>query len=151
MNNLPAGSYLIDVTNPNYLFEPMRVEITSKGKIRARKVNYIQTSAVQQLPYPLRFKPKIAFKYFQTRENWKLTDVLFNPMVLMMVLPLLLLVLPKMVNMDEVSGSKDATPPVAQMPQYEMPELSEMMTSFFGSSSDSNKENKPSKQARKKS
>jgi hypothetical protein len=142
---------LIDVTNPNYLFEPMRVEITSKGKIRARKVNYIQTSAVQQLPYPLRFKPKTAFKYFQTRENWKLTDVLFNPMVLMMILPLLLLVLPKMVNMEEVTGSKETTPAaVPQLSQYEMPELSEMMTSFFGSATDSNKENKPSKQSKKK-
>lgn len=130
----------------------MRVEITSKGKIRARKVNYIQTSAIQQLPYPLRFKPKTAFKYFQTRENWKLTDVLFNPMVLMMVFPLLLLVLPKMVDMEDSSGSKESAPAVPQMPQYEMPELSEMMTYLYkgGASADSNKENKPSKASKKR-
>lgn len=42
------------------------------------------------------------FKYFQKREEWKLTDMLMNPMVLMMVLPLLLItVLPKMMNDPE--------------------------------------------------
>lgn len=99
VSNLPAGSYLVEVTNPDLFYEPVRVDITSKGKIRARKVNYIQSSAVHQLNYPLRFKAKHAYKYFQVRETWKITDALFNPMVLMMVLPLLLLlVLPKMMN-----------------------------------------------------
>ena len=99
VTNLPAGSYLVEVTNPDYFYEPVRVDITTKGKTRARKVNYIQSSAVHQLNYPLRFKAKNAYKYFQVRETWKITDALFNPMVLMMVLPLLLLlVLPKMMN-----------------------------------------------------
>ena len=207
VNNLPPGSYLIDVTNPNYLFEPVRVDITSKGKLRARKVNYIQTSAVQQLPYPLRFKPKTPFKYFQTRENWKVTDFLFNPMVianwdknneivvcsmkinqccfvwfpdqvLMMLLPMLLiLVVPKMVNVEEgqkvrrlvwmmiwlifvplvvpnqyvfllATHHQDALP---QMPQYDMPELSEMMTSFFHpASNDASGQPKQIKSGKKK-
>ena len=39
------------------------------------------------------------YRYFQKREEWKVTDVLFNPMVMMMVLPLLLVtVLPKMMQ-----------------------------------------------------
>lgn len=102
MNNLPPGSYLVDVTNPDFFFEPVRVDISSKGKIRARKVNYIQTSAVNQVNYPLRFKAKSQYKYFQVRETWKITDFLFNPMVLMMVLPLLLImVLPKMINTND--------------------------------------------------
>ena len=99
VSNLPAGSYLVEVTNPDHFYEPIRVDITSKGKTRARKVNYIQSSAVHQLNYPLRLKAKNAYKYFQMRETWRITDALFNPMVLMMVLPLLLLlVLPKMMN-----------------------------------------------------
>lgn len=32
--------------NPTYLFESARVDISSKGKIRARTVNYIQPSKV---------------------------------------------------------------------------------------------------------
>lgn len=90
---------MVEVTNPDYFFEPIRVDVTSKGKIRARKVNYMQANAVNQLNYPLRFKPKSPYKYFQVRETWRVTDFLFNPMVLMMVLPLLLImVLPKMIN-----------------------------------------------------
>lgn len=107
MNNLPPGSYLVDVTNPNYLFEPIRVDITSRGKMRARKVNYIQTASVQQLSYPLRFRPSTPFKYFPSRENWKITDFLFNPMVLMMLLPLLLImVIPKMINVEDPANQK---------------------------------------------
>ena len=59
-------------------------------------------SKVKQLPYPLRMKSQGRFKYFQAREEWKVTDMLMNPMVIMMVLPLLLItVLPKMMNDPE--------------------------------------------------
>ena len=107
VTNLPSGSYLVEVTNPDYFYEPVRVDVNSKGKVRARKVNYIQTSAVTQLPYPLRFKPKSPYRYFQVRETWRVTDFLFNPMVLMMVLPLLLImVLPKMMNAADPETQK---------------------------------------------
>lgn len=55
VNNVPSGSYVLDILNPDYTFEPVRVEINSKGKFRARKVNFIQSTVVQ-LPYPLRVK-----------------------------------------------------------------------------------------------
>lgn len=75
-------------------------------------------------------KAMTRFKYFQTREQWKITDFLFSPMVLMMVLPLLLmLVLPKMMNdpdtrkeMESLNLNKMAG---------DMPDVSEMITSFF--------------------
>lgn len=92
----------MEVANPTYFYEAQRVDINSKGKIRARKVNYIQASAVNQLNYPLKFRPKGPFKYFHARETWRITDFLFNPMVIMMVLPLLLImVLPKMINVGD--------------------------------------------------
>jgi hypothetical protein len=81
INNIPSGSYVVEVANPNYAYEPVRVEINSKGKYRARKVNYIQTSQVLQLPYPLKMKPLNHFRYFQVREQWRVTDFLFSPMV----------------------------------------------------------------------
>ena len=88
--------------NPDYYYESVRVDINSKGKVRARKVNNVQPSQVNQLPYPLRMKSQGRFKYFQAREEWKVTDMLMNPMVIMMVLPLLLItVLPKMMNDPE--------------------------------------------------
>lgn len=39
ISKVPSGSYVIDIINPNYLYEPVRVEINNKGKFRARKVN----------------------------------------------------------------------------------------------------------------
>jgi hypothetical protein len=81
INNVPSGSYIVEVANPNYAYEPVRVEINSKGKYRARKVNYIQTSQVLQVPYPLKMKPLHRFRYFQVREQWRVTDFLFSPMV----------------------------------------------------------------------
>ncbi|XP_074595006.1 ER membrane protein complex subunit 7 [Brevipalpus obovatus] len=130
VNNIPPGSYLVEVTNPDLFYKPVRVDINSKGKIRARKVNYIQSSAVQQVTYPLKFKPQSPFKYFQTRETWRITDFLFNPMVLMMVLPLfLIMVLPKMMNAADAETQREMQN--IQMPKYDVPDLSEMMTNWF--------------------
>lgn len=56
VHNVPAGSYIVEVLNPEYNFEPARVEINSKGKFRARKVNHIKTSEVVVVPYPLKVK-----------------------------------------------------------------------------------------------
>ena len=46
---LTPGSYLIEVINPDFFYEPVRVDITSKGKIRARKVNNLQPNQVNQV------------------------------------------------------------------------------------------------------
>lgn len=81
ISKVPSGSYIVEVVNPNYVYEPIRVEINSKGKYRARKVNYIQSSHVHQMPYPLEFVNYMPAKYFYSREQWKVTDFLFNSMV----------------------------------------------------------------------
>ncbi|XP_023339482.1 ER membrane protein complex subunit 7 homolog [Eurytemora carolleeae] len=127
-----SGSYLLEVEHPDYMYEPVRVDINSKGKHRARKNNQVQPSQVTQLPYPLRMKPLGRFRYFQQREEWKVTDILFNPMVMMMVLPLLLVtVLPKM--MQDPDTKKEMEEMQAKMSvQNQMPEVSELFTNFFG-------------------
>jgi len=38
----------VEVTNPDYFYEPVRVDINAKGKIRARKVNNVQPSQVNR-------------------------------------------------------------------------------------------------------
>ena len=102
ISGLQSGSFLLEVSNPDFYYEPVRVDVNSKGKVRARKVNNVQPSQVNQLPYPLRLKSPGRFKYFQQREEWKISDMLMNPMIIMMVLPLLLItVLPKMMNDPE--------------------------------------------------
>lgn len=56
ISGLPSGSYLVEVSNPDHFYEPIRVDITSKGKIRARKVNQVQPSQVTQVIRSLLFR-----------------------------------------------------------------------------------------------
>lgn len=139
VGNVPSGSYIVEILHPEYYYEPVRVEINSKGKYRARKVNHIQTSLVIQVPYPLKMKALSKFKYYQVREQWRLTDFLFNPMVLMMVLPLvLIMILPKMMNDPETKKEMEQLSNFKKI--HDMPEMSEMITSFFsGGASSSTK------------
>ncbi|XP_067633137.1 ER membrane protein complex subunit 7 homolog [Eurosta solidaginis] len=151
ISSVPSGSYVLEVHHPNYYYEPIRVEINPKGKFRARKVNYVQPSQIIQVPYPLKMKAYTRFKFFQTREQWKITDFLFSPMVLMMVLPLLImLVLPKIINDPETKKEIENI----QFPKVsnEMPEISEMITSFFSGAKPPEKEKKTiiSKQSKKR-
>lgn len=71
ISGVPSGSYVVELINADYYYEPVRVEINPKGKFRARKVNYVQPSQVIQVPYPLKMKPLTKYKYFQMREQWK--------------------------------------------------------------------------------
>lgn len=83
IRDVPAGSYVVEAMSPNFMFEPVRVDISgrAKGKSRARKVNFLQNSAVVQVAYPLRFKAKASAPFFEKREKWNIKDMLFNPMV----------------------------------------------------------------------
>lgn len=129
IHGVPSGSYVLEVINPDFMYEPVRVEINSKGKFRARKVNHIQTSQVIQVAYPLKMKPVARHRYFQVREQWRVTDFLVNPMVLMMVLPLLLImVLPKMMSDPETKKEMEQ---FSSLTKFEMPEMSEIVTSLF--------------------
>jgi len=149
ISGLASGSYLLEVHNPDYYYEPVRIDINSKGKVRARKVNNVQPSQVNQLQYPLRLKSQGRYKYFQAREEWKITDMLMSPMVLMMVLPLLLItVLPKMMN------DPDTKREMEQMQQQmnvnnQLPEVSEMFASFFSGGAADKPKKKPLKPLRR--
>lgn len=148
ISSIPSGSYVVEIVNPDYVYEPVRVEINPKGKFRARKVNYVQPSQIIQVPYPLKVKALTRFRYFQAREQWKVTDFLFSPMVLMMLLPLLLmLVLPKMMSDPETKKEMENLNIPGKM---EMPEISEMITNFFGGSSKQEIKPKPATKEKKK-
>merc|ERR1712203_662810 len=126
-----SGTFLVEVENPDYMYEQVRVDINSKGKHRARKNNPVQPNQVTQLPYPIKAKPLGKFRYFEKREEWKVTDVLFNPMLMMMVMPLLLItVLPKM--MQDPETKKEMEERQAKMNVQNVPEMSEMNTNLFG-------------------
>lgn len=130
IEGLLPDSYVVEVNHPRFIYEPFRVDITSKtGKIRARKVNNLKPAEVITADYPLIFRPKNLHNYFIPRETWRIMDLILNPMVIMMVLPLLVIwVLPKMVNPQEVQSQQE----VPQLPNLDVPELSELMANMFG-------------------
>ena len=82
IHNIPPGSYLVEVHSPNHVFEPVRVDISSKnGKIRARKDNVLKSTAVSHISYPLQFETEKQATFFEKRESWSLLSTLKNPMV----------------------------------------------------------------------
>ncbi|KAM9338785.1 endoplasmic reticulum membrane protein complex subunit 7 [Symphorus nematophorus] len=150
VNDVPSGSYVVEIVSPKYRFEPVRVDITSKGKMRARYVNYIKTSEVNRLPYPLQIKSSGLQNYFMKRETWGWTDFLMNPMVMMMVLPLLIIVLlPKVVNTNDPEMRKEIEQSMNMLsPNPELPDVSELVTKFFSGSKGSSKAGGSSKGTR---
>jgi len=81
INNLAAGTYEVEVTHPRYSFEPIRVDISSHGKRRARRLDRLQPSHVDQLPYPLRFTARRKIAYFQKRNSWTAAEILASETV----------------------------------------------------------------------
>ncbi|BFZ15134.1 hypothetical protein BsWGS_18173 [Bradybaena similaris] len=137
VDGIPSGSYIVEVANPNALFETVRVEITSKGKMRARRVNVLQPNLVKTVAYPLEFRERGRPNYFHKREQWRLTDFLFNPMVLTMIVPLLLImVLPKLMNAADADTQKEMQNQMNVLSNRPtIPDAAEMFTSFFGGAS----------------
>ncbi|CAH0551735.1 unnamed protein product [Brassicogethes aeneus] len=139
INNVPSGSYVMEILNPDYTFEPLRVEINSKGKFRARKVNFIQSTVVP-VPYPLKVKALTNTRYFQVREQWRLTDFIFNPMVMMMFLPLvLIMILPKMMNDPETKKEMEQ---IQNLTKFEMPEMGDYVSNLLAGTSNSPSQDK---------
>ncbi|KAF3850101.1 hypothetical protein F7725_019820 [Dissostichus mawsoni] len=107
------------------------------GFVRARLVNYIKTSEVIRQPYPLQIRANGPQTYFMKRETWGWTDFLMNPMVMMMVLPLLIIVLlPKVVNTNDPEMRKEMEQSMNMLnPNPELPDVSELMTKLFSGGS----------------
>jgi hypothetical protein len=135
ISGLSSNTYVIEVSSPKNYFEPMRVDITSKGKVRARRLNLIQPSDIQTLRYPLNFESKGLPNYFHKREQFRILDILLSPMVLMMIVPMLLVVaLPKLVSQDPELQRELNQNPLFQSNQN-MPDLSEIAFNKFGGAS----------------
>ena len=82
IHGVMPGSYLVEVVADNYVFEPQRVDISSKsGRVRARKANFLNSKTIDHLPYPLKFRTGKQAEFFEKREPWSIVSTLKNPMV----------------------------------------------------------------------
>jgi len=96
---VPPGTYLLEVLDTQSVWPTVRVDVSaSNGKARA-----LLTHSRQPLPFPLPLEPLVAKPtFFEKREGFQWSQMLMNPMVLMMgVTVLIMVVFPKMMqNMD---------------------------------------------------
>ncbi|PAA66760.1 hypothetical protein BOX15_Mlig026202g2, partial [Macrostomum lignano] len=134
VQHVPSGSFVVEAIHPNYLFEPMRVDVASSGKIRARKLNFLQPALVKKLTYPLRFVSLGRAAYFQQREQLRTLDLLMNPSVLIMVVPMLiLLVMPKLMNTQDPEVRKEMQQQMNFFSNKQnMPDVAETLSNWFG-------------------
>lgn len=65
---VPSNSYVVEISSPRNFYEPVRVDITSKGKVRSRRLNLVQPSDITLLRYPLNFESRGLPIYFFKRE-----------------------------------------------------------------------------------
>lgn len=133
VSNVPSGSYMVEVVNPTYVFHGARVDITSKGRIRARRLNAPQPNAVKELPYPLRLNAAGKAVYFKPREQLRTIDLLLNPNVLYVLVPLLLvMLLTKLVNTSDPELQKEMQQMNILNPQQQMADLLSSFSLFGG-------------------
>ncbi|XP_060084489.1 ER membrane protein complex subunit 7-like [Ylistrum balloti] len=99
VNGLPNGIYVVEVTHSLYEFCSARVYIYRDGRKRASKVDYVQPNHIRQIEYPLVFRMVNKSRFFQERSSLKLDDIINNPMVVTVLLPLMILLLfPKILS-----------------------------------------------------
>jgi hypothetical protein len=50
VEHVPVGSsYIVEIASTEYLFESVRVDVSTKGKLRARRLNLLQPAQVTQV------------------------------------------------------------------------------------------------------
>jgi len=138
VTNVPSGSYIVEIVSTKFVFPPVRVDITSKGKKRARKLDLISPNVVEEEYYPLKIKALGPAVYIKQREQFRVQDALMNPMVLMVVLPfLLMMVIPKLINTDDPERKQEMqeTMQMFNTNQNQLPDMAEMFTNWFGAGS----------------
>jgi hypothetical protein len=130
---VPSGSYVVSVDAPLHIFKPARVDINSKGKLRAREVDYIQPGQVVPLKYPLHFDAYEKKSYFQKHEKIQWTDVLWNPVFQFMVIgiPLLVILSKTIPQGEEMEQAMQQTNNFLQ-PNIQLPDLATWCAERFG-------------------
>ncbi|CAF3503146.1 unnamed protein product [Rotaria socialis] len=135
ISGVPSGSYEVSVSSPQYDFKPVRVDINTNGKIRARKVNRLRPQDVVSVKYPLHFNTYTEPNYFQKREATNWADIIFNPAIIPIVLGIVLVFfLPKLVPPGQLDEMQRMFPQGTGMfqPNINMPDLVDICIRLFG-------------------
>ncbi|UJR32521.1 hypothetical protein I4U23_019983 [Adineta vaga] len=133
ITGISSGSYIVSVISPIYIFKSIRVDINTKGKIRAREVDFIQPDKIVPLKYPLHFEVQEHKNYFQKRESYKWTDLILNPTFLVIIVgvPLFLFIIKTMPQGEEFQPMLQQTQDIFQ-PNLQMPDITDLFIRLFG-------------------
>merc|ERR1711868_48915 len=134
IHHVPIGTtYILKVKSPKLTYPPLRIDVNTQGKIRARKLNILTLKDVDIITYPLELDPIGITPYFQKREQFSVLDTLKSPMVLFMLLPMVVLfLLPKLLDMQDPELKKEMEEQMKTMNKNNVPDMSELMSSLFG-------------------
>ena len=122
--SLPAGSYLLEVFNPAFMFEPLRVDIDGQTHVVRAATAGIQSKS-KSVPVPMRITPLGFAQLFEVREQFNAMAMLSNPMVLMMGFSLMMMMM--MRNMDPEMMKE-----MQQQQREQMEQSQEMMAKITG-------------------
>ncbi len=134
-SDVRAGQYVLSVQFVKFAFADVRVDVGADGSVRAR----VADDPDGKLSVPLDLAPLGATVYYQEAQTFKITSILFHPMILMMlVMGGFSFILPKLVdkdamkeltnaaNTDNADSSESASPapePIEEAPSILVPRL----------------------------
>lgn len=128
LQNIPPGTYTLNIENMYYTFERIRIDI-SKESIQATSSN-LGTDWKQMgssIAYPLLLEAKSKIEYFEKRDGFNVWKFISNPMILMSGGSLLtIFILPKLMG----SIDPDLMKEIQSQPQPQMPQLPDISSSL---------------------
>ncbi|KAE9410901.1 hypothetical protein BT96DRAFT_242326 [Gymnopus androsaceus JB14] len=85
--NVPSGTYLLSVISHDYIFDQLRIDVTSEV-VEAHP--YVPGTPMNPpssilLPYPVRLSAQQKFNYFIPLESFNIMGMLKSPMILIMI------------------------------------------------------------------
>ncbi|CAG8519707.1 7564_t:CDS:2, partial [Paraglomus occultum] len=150
--NVPPGSYLLEVSSRRYLYPRLRVNVDASGiqafitilgadwpdkiNTNAQHPNVNALKTANALLYPLELKARTMADYFSPRESFSIASLFANPLIIMMgVSIVLLVVMPKMMEGLDPEALKELQ---ENQPQnsLEMPDISGALANFMTGKSD---------------
>eukprot|EP01135_Chromosphaera_perkinsii_P010225 Nk52_evm1s2059 gene=Nk52_evmTU1s2059 len=117
------GEHLMEIFSPTFKFNLYRLEIipsSSSLKVKASVAYFMDGIPKSELRHPLAIEPVEQLKYFKQREPFRPTDLLKNPMAIMMLVTVgLVFVMPKLTAdlTEEEKKELEASNPLAKLQQ----------------------------------
>jgi hypothetical protein len=112
--DVPAGSYVLTVQSVKYVFGDVRVDVgagTTNADARGNtlKARSLDDADGKLLALPLDLAASNVYVYYQEAPTFRVTSILFHPMILMMlVMGGMSFLLPKMVDKDAMKDLTNA-------------------------------------------